>query len=296
MSCSERTIDTSSLRSTKTLGQIGKAKPREVRKGQRWQDEDSEHNSGESTNDEYDNDGANADGDMARPNKFNHVDSSAVVGAALRTRSGQACADHISIRKRRNIQVKPSWRQRLEEARKKPNDVDSDISEQSMSSLDDCEFSDWSGLSDAEATNPVVERTNSHLPLLEAENEDDPPSIEEYSPSPESMDNGLYDGDGNVKQRAEHFKVWAREQSGLGDLPSNISTLPALPPKTREAVVASLKKQTNPPIIVTKDVTRSRVPQLEIIADSSRTLFACKESCLYRSHVFLYLSLLKNSK
>jgi hypothetical protein len=295
MSYSERTVDTSSLRSTKTLGQSGKSKPREGRKDWHTQAEDSEDNPRKSTNDEYSNDGVNADDDPTGRKEPNHFQSSAVVGAALRAVSGQPSADHISIRKRRNTQVKPSWRQRLEEARKKPNDDDSDLSEGSMSSPDDSEFSDWAGLSDAEVTNPEVERTNSHFPLLEAEIEDNPSSFKEYSHSSESMHNSLYDGDENANQRAKHFKVWAREQSGLGDLPSNISTLLPLPPEAREAVVSSLKKQ-NPPIIVTKEVTRSRVLQPDIIADFSHTLSASKETWIYRSHVFLYLSLQKNNK
>ena len=284
------------MRSTKTLGQNGKTKSREGRKERHWQAEDSEDNSGGFSNDEYENNGANAEGEIAGPAEINHIDSSAVVGAALRAGSGQASADRVSIRKTRNIQIKPSWRQRLEEARKKANDDDSDLSEGSMSSSDDSEFSDWSGFSDAEATNPEVERTNSHLPLREPENEDNPSSIKEYSSSSESLDNGLYDGDENAKQRAEHFKLWARTQSGLGDLPSNISTLPVLPPKAREAIVASFNKQANPAIVATKNVTRSRVARLEIIADSSRTLSAYKETHAYRSHVFLCLSLPKSSK
>lgn len=295
MSYSERTIDTSSLRSTKTLGQSGKSKPQESRKERHWQAEDSEDDSRKSTNDEYSNDGVNADDGPAGRKEGNHVNSSAVVGAALRAVSGRASADHISIRKKRNTQVKPSWRERLEEARKKPNDGDPDLSEGSMSSSEDSEFSDWGGLSDVEATNPEPERTNSHLPLLEAEIEDNPSSIKGYSRSSESMHNSLYDGNENANQRAKNFKVWAREQSGLGDLPSNISTLLALPSKAPEAVVSPLKKQ-SPPIVATKDVTRSRVLQLETIADSSHTLSASKETRIYRSHVFLYPSFPKNNK
>jgi hypothetical protein len=293
MSFSERTVDTSSFRSTKTLGQSRKIKPREGHKERNW---DSEDNSGEYSNDENDNNGANADGDIAGPNEVNHMDSSVVVGAALKAGSGQASADRVSSRKTRNTQIEPSWRQRLEEARKKPDDDDSDLSEWGMSSEDGSEFSDWNGFSDVEATNPEVETTNSHLTLLEPENEDNLSSIEKYSPSSKSIDNDLYDSDENAKRRAEHFKLWAREQSGLGHLPSNISTLPVLPSKTREAVSASLNKQANPPTVATKDISRSRVARLEIISDYSHTLSAYKETHIYRSHVFLYLSLPKNSK
>ena len=292
MSFSERTVDTSSFRSTKTLGQSRKIKPREGHKERHW---DSEDNSEEYSNDENDNNGADADGDIDGPNEVNHMDSPAV-GAALRAGSGQASVDHVSSRKTGNTLIKQSWRQRLEEARKKPDDDDSDLSEWSMSSEDGSEFSDWSGFSDVEATNPEVERTNSHLTLLEPENEDNLSSIEKYSPSSENIDHDRYDSDENAKRRAEHFKLWAREQSGLGDLPSNISTLPVLPPKAREAVAASFNKQANPPTVATKDITRSRVARLEIIADYSHTLSAYKEAHLYRDHVFLYLSLPKNSK
>jgi hypothetical protein len=261
MSYSERTVDTSSLRSTKTLGQSGKAKYREDREERHWQAEDSEDNSGASSNDEYDNTGVNADNDIAGPSRLNHISSSAVVGAALRAGSGQAPADHVSIRKT-STQIQPSWRQRLEEARKRPNDSDQSLSEGSASSEDDSEFSDWSGFSDTEAANPEGERTNSHLSHLELENEDNHPSIEECSPSSISMNNDLYDGDENTKQRAEHFKLWAREQSGLGNLPSNISMLPVLPPKAREALVTSFKKQASAPIVATTDIARSRVARL----------------------------------
>jgi hypothetical protein len=83
-----------------------------------------------------------------------------------------------------------------------------------------------------------------------------PPCDQTASDSDDNID---YGGE-NAQQRAKHFKLWAREQSGLGSSISNISSLPALPPTEMQEKLPHLKNQHESPTLPPMDNKPPRVP------------------------------------
>lgn len=248
---SERDIDTSSLRSTKTLGQSEKTKHQGYHEERIWRAEGEK--SGESSLDEYDSNETN--GNSCQHTEPKNFDPS-VVGAALRSGVSQAIPEYTAVRKSRKRQLKPGWRQRLEDARKALKYEESDISASSMSSSEDSEFSDWNGFSDGEFPDVVI--GNKHEPM-------EPGNEANSTPGPYEADtseryDSFNDGEENTHQKAREFKLWAREQSGFGPSLSNIASLPELPPRQLQPTLAVLEKQVDPPASSDNDTKRQRVP------------------------------------
>ena len=213
---------------------------------------DSDANSSDNSSDEYENhDTTKVNGNSAENTDSVHINS--VVGAAIKAGSSKG----LPIRNRRNKPVKPSWRERLEDSWRDPTDEESDLSDSIATSSDDSEFSDWSGFTVDDGTDPAVEKPLGELPL---KNEANTYLTEQNSTTDEAFDDDIGNQEGTARQRAEQFKAWAREQFDHEGSLSNVASLPVLLPEQRDALVPSLKKSSESPIIVSGDLTRSRVP------------------------------------
>lgn len=180
---------------------------------------------------------------------------SSFVGAALKPGVSQAITPVAALRKLKR-RLEPSWRQRLQEARKKPVDEASDASDSGMTSLseEDGEFSDWSGFSEGDVD---LEVHDQHL-TPEPENVISPSSDPSEAEKLESEEE-RNDGEEDVVQRAKDFKVWAREQSGFGGSRSNIDSLPPLLSRKREAVTNASTIQDEPPNVSSSATKHQRV-------------------------------------
>jgi hypothetical protein len=269
--CSARTIDTSSLRSTKTLGQRKKANEIDSRKERDWDvhDSDNEHSADPDPNE--DDDGNDKKPEVSQQaTTHGHLDLD-VVGAALRTGTQQIFTGHSSNLSRRNRHDKTTWRQRLESAHAhiKSKTEDSDHSDSSISSPSESEVSDWSGFSsddeddlvehNSDVEEDIVEndsQTNTHPPVSEDEapsqNEEEPEALERFDETPD-------DGPQVAHQRAKSFKIWAREQSGLNSSHTNLSSIPVHRPEQRQTAIASGKPQPASPDIPLKEPNTQRV-------------------------------------
>jgi hypothetical protein len=133
-------------------------------------------------------------------------------------------------------------------------DEDENPSDLSMSSPEDSEFSEWSGFSDGDLTGDEHE---SNHQLSKDEGENNSPLSQHETQESESEDE--IDKHEAAQRRARDFKLWAREQSGLGTSISNIDSLPALLPGQREAAACVLDRQDNPPPVFDHKTNRQHV-------------------------------------
>lgn len=158
-----------------------------------------------------------------------------VIGAALKSGASKDFTERVTRPKKR--QSKISWRQRLQDARKRPHEDNSDLSGSDSSLSSDSEFSSWSGFSSDE-DEAVEEAHNGDINgHTEGSQDEDDPSDSEDEREQDADKRQRID----VIQRAKGFKEWAREQTGLGGSVSNITSLPVLPPGQRETLVSSAK-------------------------------------------------------
>jgi hypothetical protein len=249
-------VDTSSLRSTKMLGQ--KEIPNEsTRKQRNWDTSDAESESQEELDTK---EPEPLNGYHNETNPFLKNDSKfSVVGAALKKGSGNPTSGQTSNpRKRKQRGTGLSWRERLESTKSVANQENSESSSYMESSSSDSEYSDWSGLS-ADDDNPKVDAPTDNHRQSESDNETDSSQNGDIS-TLDGNDNQLSDeAKERVHQQAQDFKNWAREQSGLIASRSNISSLPVLLPEQREAIVASRKKIEKPSIPSENEVGKSPV-------------------------------------
>ena len=148
----------------------------------------------------------------------------------------------------------PSWRERLEEARKKKHKQDlseeSDISEDEEGDEDDDEdrdvseedeFSEWGGIASEHEDAEAEERGEKEELNSEHEEEDSDKEGSGIESEVEERDNGNFE---EVQRRAKEFKDWAREQSGLGASLSNISSLPKVLPSQLRPPLARQEQET----------------------------------------------------
>src|ERR1700737_390358 len=93
-------------------------------------------------------------------------------------------------------------------------------------SSDDSEYSEWNGFSPQDSPDNTI-------------------TIQKPNDEGSSESN---EGGESLQRGAKDFKAWAREQSGLGDSISNISSLPQILPEQRQAMITSAKKIEHPSI------------------------------------------------
>jgi hypothetical protein len=159
------------------------------------------------------------------------------VGTALK--GSKPISYSIPVRKRKHSQL--SWRERLNELGKKPNEKEMERSVSDAMSSDDSEYSDWSGIPEDGSAPYIADNLREDQSGASAEQVKLSEDADEIGTSGSLSDASEEE---NIRRRANEFKNWAREQSGLGDSVSNISSLPQLAPQERQAIVASLKKDT----------------------------------------------------
>jgi len=293
---SERVVDTSSLRSTKTIGQAKKAKSEKSRNGQ-WDTLSSEEE--DAAVGVIDDISVNLTSssilDGHAQQALSEDINKPMVGSALKGGKGQEDGKASNV-VRRAKSSRLSWRERLGDKRnllgvEKSEDPESEMSLESES---ESELSEWSGFSDRDELEPDV-GTSDHtqnsgaaaVPLTA-------PTEEIDFISESSGDNSSEDEDAGDRQtRAKEFKEWAREQSGLGSSVSNISSLPQLPPdlKNQKALTAD---------IYTTDLAKVQksipVHSSQFRINRSPSLFPLKGGHRYRSQDFRCRSSPKNNK
>jgi hypothetical protein len=177
------------------------------------------------------------------------------VGTALKGTA--SVSDTFTGKKKKKTKL--SWRERLNSMQKIPNEEQSESSESDeMSSGDDSEYSDWDGFS---GKNSADDAGSEAADDDESEHSDDgsEASEDEEEPETDNYSSESNDDTEDVRRRAKDFKNWARDQSGLGDSMSNISSLPQLLPEQRQAVMTAMKKQEEPPESVSTNAKPQQV-------------------------------------
>jgi hypothetical protein len=250
---SERVVDTSYLQSTKTIGQRKEGKQTEER-GQNVDTLENENSRGSSSErDERD------DGDHFAPIQLQPPPPAGLemsqIGAALKTSFRSLDRHNPSVRKLKR-QNKPSWRQRLQDARPTSKTMDNECTDRDISSpsSESGEYSEWSGFSsdDSVVVDPKDEPLESFngVGLLNGLDRTSGTEVTNHESDTEGE---------RTQQRAKYFKLWAREQSGFGGSQSNISSLPPLPPMLREVATADFSGLNHPPVSTSNDVKSQRV-------------------------------------
>lgn len=249
--CSERVIDTSSLQSTKTIGQKKEAKQTEGR----IQSVDTlKNDSSISEGNKRD------DGDqfaLTQPQPPLSVDLEAPqIGTALKI-SSLSLDEHKPLVKRKwRCQNKPSWRQRLHDTYPKSKIMDNEYSDRhlSSSSSENDEYSEWSGFSSDDSA--IVDPKDA---LFESKKDVNLPKGLDRSSVTAVAKQESGTKEESSQQRAKYFKLWAREQSGFGGSQSNISSLPRFPIVQREVVTADFSGHDCPQTSASNDVKSKRV-------------------------------------
>jgi hypothetical protein len=253
--CSERVIDTSSLQSTKTIGQRKEAKQTEERRRNAGASEDENLKNSGSKGDERDDDDQFATVQVQTPLPVDLGLSR--VGAALKLPSSRSLDEHNPlVRKKRNRQNEPSWRQRLQDIHPTSKIMDNEYPymEISSPSSENGEYSDWSGISSDDGSAVVDSKDE----LFESKNVNSHKQLDEAPGTQVAKRKSGAEGE-RTQQRAKYFKLWAREQSGFNSSKSNISGLPELPLMQREVVAVDPNSQSRPPVPASNDVISQRV-------------------------------------
>jgi predicted CopG family antitoxin len=160
------------------------------------------------------------------------------VGAALK--GNKPISDSIPVRKRKRRQL--SWRERLNDLGNNLNEEERESSVTDTMSSDGSEYSDWSGIAEDYSAIYTTDKLSQDKSDASAEPSELSDEADETKSKTRGSFSDVIEEAENLRRRANEFKVWAREQSGLSDSVSNISSLPQLAPQERQAIVASLKK------------------------------------------------------
>ena len=249
--CRERPVDTSFLRSTKTLG-TGQQKIRRTEKPDQPQLE-SESGSDDTAELREDEEDLHSDVNALQQRQddigISKPSESVEVGKALKSGTVTAFAK-LGSKSTAKKSTQPSWRERLEESRKRKQKDDlsdeSDVSESEdeVEEEDGDDFSEWNGIASEAGDEDAGKSQEGEQESDSGNEEQDPVDDEPESESEGERDNETVE---DVQRRAKQFKDWAREQSGLGATASNISTLPkVLPNQLRPLTPISQHEETLP--------------------------------------------------
>jgi len=249
--CRERPVDTSFLRSTKTLG-TGQQKIRRTEKPDQLQleSESGSDDTAELSEGEEDlHSDVNALQQRQDDTAVSKPSESLEVGKALKSGTVTAFAK-LGSKSAAKKSTQPSWRERLEESRKRKQKDDlsdeSDVSESEddVQDEDGDDFSEWNGIASELEDEDVGQSQEGEDEPDSGNEEQDPVDDESESESEAERDIETVE---DVQRRAKQFKDWAREQSGLGATASNISTLPkVLPNQLRPPAPISQQEETRP--------------------------------------------------
>jgi hypothetical protein len=153
----------------------------------------------------------------------------AAVGGALKPNGFP-----VAKRRTKKASTGQTWRERMQDARGRPDmesNMSDDISEYSESGSESEEYSEWSGLSDAEPDNNAVDGKGEEQPAKSVEKEPPGSDGDDEEESEENVSSEVNDGqdtDTNIQERAKQFTDWARQQSGFGASAPNLSSLPQI--------------------------------------------------------------------
>jgi hypothetical protein len=157
------------------------------------------------------------------------------LGTALKSPGWISASDPTSNRKRRERNDK--WRDRIafakmmrqEEDSLEVSDLEADNDSDHDNDNGEEEFSDWSGLSGDELDHDDAREESRKNEAFE--------SLASRSDDSNASDSVIIEKEESSEHKARDFKNWAREQSGLGPFPSNISTLPDISPRIGRAAI-----------------------------------------------------------
>ena len=170
-----------------------------------------------------------------------------IVGGALKS-NGFA----VVKRKTKKGVTGQTWRERIQGAYAFPEDGSS-FSDESESSSESREYSEWGGLSDdGREENEGEGEAGGHMVSDSVNEETSSSDDDEYEG--EEPENKGPDSRSNIHERAKQFTDWAREQSGFGGTTPNLSTLPQIPNELRNPVEPVPSKSALPSDIPKKKV------------------------------------------
>ena len=230
----ERQVDTSTLRSTKLLGQRQRTKlERRTQRPRSSDNEDELSANSAAEDDRYDTIQKDSNEIAKLESTANHTP----VGAALKSGAG----NHGPARAKQKEQNKVTWRERLEYNRIYIDKSESNLSDSDTSTSTDGEYSDWSGFTSEGPGAISAGYGNSVDPDASASGEEHAPFTTQQNEAADQIES-LDDGEESLHQRASQFKLWARQQSGLDISESNISSLPLLPSIESKAKITTSAK------------------------------------------------------
>ena len=246
----ERKIDTSSLQSTKRIGQLGRTVTRQPRIKQTSNVVEHGVEPPDNSESEAEKDFLeNRNGDSDHSNSFEPRKETAptMVGAALKS-NGFA----VVKRKPKKAATGQTWRERIQGTYAFIED-ESSFSDESESSSESQGYSEWGGLSDdGRQENEGQGEVGGHI-LSDSPNEETT-SGDDDDDEGEEAENKAPESKSNVHERAKQFTDWAREQSGFGGTAPNLSTLPQIPNELRKPV-EHVPSKSSPP----SDIAKTKV-------------------------------------
>jgi hypothetical protein len=220
---SERKIDTSSLQSTKSIGQFGRtgARPSRIHRPPSPVEPKVTSDSSES---EVENDVVDTRnrGGVSELLEAPRETGPTVVGGALKSNGFP-----VSRRKAKKVSTGQTWRERIQGAITSQADEPDAFDDSEPSESD--EYSEWGGLSDDQPEENEVNGPADGEELPDSAEEELSGSRDDENGDESSEVNDGLDTARNTHERAKQFTDWARQQSGLGGTAPNLSTFTQIP-------------------------------------------------------------------